>query len=189
MPVKFNTNQIRVNCYKLILSPALWLTLGYRGVPRQGKFFQFFRPRWRVDLDKTVQRELLSMYSAAFFVAGVAEDPTPARLVDAYTENWSLSKALQFTSQSEGKQYLSTSIDKYISAKPSGWGACFLLQTNMPKIPNKRWQHEFMRGALYAIGPMDWPIACLKDAANNWDDAKSANPFYPSLALLGKRDD
>jgi hypothetical protein len=179
---KFSAEEIRLNCYSLVLSHVPWVGLGYSRRPPSGKFWRLWRRSWRVALDDVVRRELIAMYGAAFFVAGVAEDKTPERLIATLTENTELLRPLHFSSQEEGKAYLSQAIGAYIAARPGGWG--IRLYKHSINIPNKAWRTRFIWGALRSVGAMHWPITRLRHVSANWNADES--PLFAAAVLLGQ---
>ncbi len=135
-------------CFSIVLTDEPWQDFGFPKRPRSGRWFQRFRPRWRVDLEKRVLQQMLSSLTAAYIVAEKIPQEAIDILVDAYTSNIDLAVALGFSSQSEGASFLKDAIDKYTSSLPRQWPEILCSCIQPDRVPDKKLAARLLVGCI-----------------------------------------
>jgi hypothetical protein len=127
-----------------VLRDEPWQDLGFGRRPRRSAFFQRFRPKWKVDLEKAALKEMVILLTTAHLAAQViAEqdiDGVIAFYVDGTERAQELWRTLGYTSRSEAQLHLRKSIAAYSAsaAAPEGWSQLLLSRLGVPDIPQPK---------------------------------------------------
>ena len=100
-------------CLSMILGNEPWQDLGFSGRPRYGAYFERFRSKWKVDLEKILLQEMLAVFTAAYVVADrITLDDIP-NIIAVYLQNIDTVKALGYASRDDGVEHLTRAIRNY----------------------------------------------------------------------------
>lgn len=125
-------------CLHTVLQDEPWQDFGFPKRPRYGAWFQKFRARWRVDLEKTVLRQMLSVLTAAHVIAGRVPKESIDSSVALYTSNVDVATALGFSSQAQGVSRLKDAIEEYASSPPEQWPQILHEHIQPDLLPDKK---------------------------------------------------
>jgi hypothetical protein len=120
-----------------VLRDEPWQDLGFGRRPRYGAFFQRFRPKWKVDLEKAALKEMVSLLTTAHLAAQDI-DGVIAFYVDGTEQAHELWRTLGYTSRSEAQHHLRNSIAAYSAAGSEGWSQLLLSRLGVPDIPQPK---------------------------------------------------
>ena len=145
-----------------MLSNEPWEDLGIGKRPKVGKFFQRFRPTWRVELEHRIAQEMLAMFSAAFLLAEDISVESAATLAAIYTSTPDASTAFGFATQSAGETHLTASIENYMKLNTSGWPASLARRLDLASLPDGKLRARLMVGVIKLCSNIDSMIFGLK---------------------------
>lgn len=124
-------------CLGTVLKDEPWQDFGFRKRPRYGAWFQRFRAKWRVELEKRVLQEMLSALTAAYIVSGKLPKNFAERAANVYTANVGIAAALGFSSQDQGALQVKHAIDEYVSSPPEQWSQILYARIRPDTLPDK----------------------------------------------------
>jgi len=113
--------QVSTTCLNTVLKDEPWRTFGFPRRPRNRAWIQRFRAGWRVELEREVLQQMLSVVTAAYVVAGKIPRGSIGLCATAYTSNADFAIAFGFSSQAEGSARMNKAIEKYVSSPPEQW--------------------------------------------------------------------
>ena len=135
-----------------VLRDEPWQDLGFGRRPRCGAFFQRFRPKWRVDLEKAALKEMVILLTTAHLAAQVIAEQDIDGVIAFYVdgterahESW---RTLGYTSRSEAQLHLRNSIAAYSAAGPGRWSKLLLSRLGVPDIPQPKLAAHLIVGAV-----------------------------------------
>lgn len=108
-------------CLRTVMQDEPWQDFSFPKRPQYGSWFQKFRPKWRVDLEKTLLQQMLCVLTAAYVVSGKVPQEFIPVLADTYTSDVNVATALGFSSREEGASRLKELIEKYTLSSPDLW--------------------------------------------------------------------
>jgi hypothetical protein len=79
---------VAATCLDTSLRDEAWQDLGFSKRPKYGAFFQRFRAKWKVDLEKSILQEMIILFTAAHLLAGKIRDSDIDDLVSLYTDGY-----------------------------------------------------------------------------------------------------
>lgn len=140
---------------RFALSTALrdepWQDLGFGKRPSAGRFLQRFKPQWRVHLEDTALREMVSLFTAAHVHARVLDPLLIPAAVDIllYGQNGSLQlwRTFGFTSRNEGFLGLVAAVQSYALNPPDSWSSRMVEALDAFNIPDARLRARILVGA------------------------------------------
>jgi hypothetical protein len=132
----------------MLLTNEPWQDLGFSKRARSGAYFQRFRPRWKVDLEKRILQEMLVVFTAAYVVADQISSSNIPNVISAYLEKSDIVKALGYVSRDEGVQHLTRSIAKYRDSPIREWHTLILERVNPTSIPDKQLSARLLLGCI-----------------------------------------
>src|SRR3990170_1985124 len=77
--------KIAAYCLTTALSNAPWEDIGYGKRPKYGSIIQKFRTQWKVEIEKTILKEFLIIFSATHVAAGIIDKSAVEELSQTYT--------------------------------------------------------------------------------------------------------
>lgn len=150
-------------CLHTVLKDEPWQDFGFPKRPQYGAWFQRFRAKWRVDLEKTVLQQMLSVLTAAYVIAGKVPKESIDISVATYTSNIDVATALGFSSQAEGASRLKEAIEEYASSPPEQWPQILHTHIRPDLLPDKKLAARLFLGcaqfglsARNMIGVLNW---------------------------------
>jgi hypothetical protein len=127
------------DCLHTVQLDEPWQDFGFPKRPRYGVWFQRFRPKWRLDLEKTVLQQMLSVLTAAYVIAGKLPKESIDISVAAYLANVDVSVySLGFSSQADGASRLKEAIEEYASSLPERWPEILCTHIRPDLLPDKK---------------------------------------------------
>jgi hypothetical protein len=142
MALRLTGNRELANCSR-VLPDEPWQDLGFSKRPRSGAYFQRFRPRWKVDLEKRILQEMLVVFTATYVVADRISSSNIPNVISAYLEKSDIVKALGYVSRDEGVQHLTRSIAKYRDSPIREWHTLILERVNPTLYPTSNCPHDY----------------------------------------------
>jgi len=125
-----------------VLRDEPWRDLGFPKRPRYGEWLQRFRPRWRVDLEKAILKEMIAVLTAAHLVAGVIARPQLPNLLQLYidgpeapTDLW---RTLGYSSRVEAQRHLESSVQLYADSSPDEWPKSLMQRLEIANVPDRK---------------------------------------------------
>jgi len=147
-----------------------WEDLGFGKRPRSGRFFQRFKPQWRVYLEDAALRELVSLFTAAHVHAQVLDPRLIPAAVDLilYGENGSLQlwRTFGFTSRADGFHGLVAAIQAYATIPPGNWSVRLVEALDASSIPDTRLRANILIGAVRVAQTTESMLPLLRSNAN-----------------------
>lgn len=150
-------------CLATVLKDEPWQDFGFPKRPQYGAWFQRFRAKWRVELEKTVLQQMLSALTAAYIVSGKLPKDFSVNAASVYTANASITTAFGFSSQAEGVLRLKSAIDEYVSSPPDQWSQILYARIRPDTLPDKELGAKLFLGcaqfgnaAKNMIGVLKW---------------------------------
>ena len=141
-------SDVVATCLGSVLSNEAWQDIGFANRPRHGAFFQRFRPRWKIDLEKRVTQEMLATFTAAHAIAGrVSSDDIPS-VIAAYTARGDVVVALGYSSRPEGVRHLTETITQYCRTPIRDWHTLFMKRIAPDTIPEKKLSARLLIGCI-----------------------------------------
>jgi hypothetical protein len=138
-----------------VLSDEPWEDLGIGKRPKVGRFFQRFRPTWRVELEDRIAQEMLAMFSAAFLLAEDISAKSAASLAAIYTSTPDASTAFGFATQSAGATHLTALIESYMKLSIGGWPAVLAQRLGITSLPDTDLRARLMVGIIKLCSNVD----------------------------------
>jgi hypothetical protein len=108
-------------CFQTILRDDPWQDFGFPKRPKYGALVQKFRSTWKVELEKTILKEMIIVLTAAHVVAQVVSQDEIEKVVDAYTSSLEVIRSLGYASRNEAQIHLRKSIEDYVKSSPDQW--------------------------------------------------------------------
>ena len=142
---------------KWSISNDSWLNIGYGKRPKYGAIFRRFRPKWRVDIEDSILREMVSIFTAGHVLAGVLEEKNLDEIIDIYVDGFDsatgLFRTFGFLSRKDALTYFDEAIREYTEAEPSQWPEILPRRIKITRIPDRKLSANLMVGSIhFAMG-------------------------------------
>jgi hypothetical protein len=118
-----------------------WQDFGYAKRPKYGAVIQKLRPKWKVELEKTILKEMVIMLTAAHVVARVVDPNNLEHLASAYagTKDFpDMCRHLGYTSRDEASIHLRESITEYVNSPLDKWSGILFTRIDPNSLPDKK---------------------------------------------------
>ena len=129
-----------------------WQDIGFRRRPKHGAFFQRFRPKWKIKLEKSVLQQMLSLFTAANILAGTIPAHAIDDVVGLYVEGFGpvgeLFRTLGYQTRCEATDHLRDSIRLYANNEPSEWPRLLVDSLQVKDVPDKKLAAQLLVGAV-----------------------------------------
>ena len=126
-------------CLGTILTDEPWRDFGFSRRPVYGAFFQRFRSKWRVKLEKTVLQQMFCALIAGYVVSGKSsKESIAASLVKYMSARGVATTAFGFSSQEECVRCLKSSIEEFVSSPPRQWSSVLSAHIRPDLLPDKK---------------------------------------------------
>ena len=104
---------------KMSIADDTWVNVGYGKRQKIGRLVNLlFRPKWRRDLEDSLLREIVSILTAAYLLAGLVRQTNIDVVIEVYVDGTGgdLFRTFGFLSRSEALSYFSDAIREYHEA-------------------------------------------------------------------------
>ena len=149
-----------------VLRDEPWRDLGFGRRPRHGALLQRFRPKWKVDLEKSALKEMVILFTAAYLAAEVIGEKDIDRVIALYVDGTErareLWRTLGYSSRSEAQLHLTNSIAAYAAAASAGWSQLLLLRLGVADIPDTKLAAHLIVGTVRLSETMRGMVALLR---------------------------
>ena len=128
-----------------------WVDVGYGKRPKHGSFFhQHFRPKWRRDLEDSLLREIVSMFTAAYLLAGVVRQTDLDMVIELYVDGntGNLFRTFGLLSRTDALSYFSDAIREYHAAGPSEWASILARRIGVTHLPDRGLSARLLVGSV-----------------------------------------
>ncbi len=139
-------SHVIATCLQTVLRDEIWLDFGFTKRPKYGTLIQMIRPRWRVEIEKVVLKEMVIVLTAAHVIAGVISSKDIEQIADAYTTTSDVVRSLGYASRNEALIHLRNSIEEYSKLPPDQWPNTLVNHINPSNIPNEKIAARIMLG-------------------------------------------
>ena len=161
-----NVLQSAARVLETALTNEPWLDIGYGKRPKYGAFFQHFRPKWRVDLENSLLREMISVFTAAYVLAGVLGEKDLDKVINVYVDGTSsatgLFRALGFLSRKDALTHFNEAIREYHEAGPSNWSGTLTRRIGITCIPDRGLSAKLMVGSIHFARTVEGMVLVLR---------------------------
>ena len=145
------------------ISNDSWLNIGYGKRPKYGAIFRRFRPKWRVDIEDSILREMVSIFTAAHVLAGILEVNNLDEIIDIYVDGFGSATGLfhtfGFLSRKDALTHFDEAIREYTEAEPSQWPEILTRRLKITRIPDRKLSAKLMVGSIrFAMGAQDMAL-------------------------------
>lgn len=154
------------------MTNELWLAIGYGKRPRHGALFQRFRPKWRVDLEKCLLREMIGGLTAAYILAGVLEEGDIDNVIRVYVDGTDgvadLFKTFGFSSRRDALANFNGAIREYHEAgrpasdRLSNWSEIMVRRIGISRTPDRRIASKLLAGSINFAQRLEGLILVLR---------------------------
>ena len=125
-------------CLQTVLRDEPWRDFGFPKRPKYGALIQKFRSSWKVDLEKTILKEMIIVMTTAYVVAQVVSQDDIENVVDAYTSSPDLICSLGYASRNEARVHLRNSIEDYAKSSPNQWCGMLFTRIDPNSLPDQK---------------------------------------------------
>lgn len=125
-------------CFQTVLRDEPWRDFGFPKRPKYGALIQKFRPTWKVELEKTILKEIIIVMTAVHVVAQVVSQDDIENLVDGYTSSPDLIRSLGYASRNEARIHLRNSIEDYVKSSPNQWCGMLFTRIDPNSLPDQK---------------------------------------------------
>ena len=167
-----NVLQCAARILALSITNELWLAIGYGKRPKHGALFQHFRPKWRVDLEKCLLREMVGGLTAAYILADVLEEKDIDNVISVYVDGTSgvtgLFRTFGFLSRKDALTHFNEAIREYHEAgRPSSdrlcnWSEILMRRIGITRIPDRRLSIKLLAGSINFAQRLEGLILVLR---------------------------
>ena len=140
------TNRSLITTAATILEASIadepWVGVGYGKRPKHGRFFnQYFRPKWRRNLEYSLLKEIVCINTAAYLLAGVVRQTDLDMVIEIYVDGadgstGDLFRTFGFLSRTEALSYFGDAIREYHEAGPSEWASILARRIGVTHLPD-----------------------------------------------------
>jgi hypothetical protein len=155
--------EVVATCLRTVLNDEPWEDFGFPKRPRYGSWVQSFRPKWRVEVEKTVLQQMLCVLTAAYVVSGKLPKDSISLSAGMYTSNVDVAAALGFPSREEGASRLKETIEEYVLSSPDQWPEILHAHIRPDLLPDQKLGARLFLGctqfgtsAKNMIGVLQW---------------------------------
>ena len=128
-----------------------WLDIGYGRRPKHGVFFnQYFRAKWRRRLEDALLREIVSILTAVYRLAGVVGQRDLDLVTELYVDGntGGLFRTFGFSSRTDAIAYFGDAIREYHEAEPSEWSGILTRRIRITRLPDHGLSAKLMVGSV-----------------------------------------
>jgi hypothetical protein len=135
------------------LSDSAWKLFGYSRRPTYGKFVQKFRPKWKVEIERKLFRELIISHIAAHVLAGVISIKTVEQVVNYFVEFFYVKNGcgldcLGYASQKEAERDMYSTVLGYAKTPLESWGGMLMDRISVNLVPKNKESMEIIAGCI-----------------------------------------
>ena len=153
-----------------VLKNEPWLDIGYGKRPKYGTFFRNFRPKWRVDLEDSLLKEMTSIFTAAYVLAGVLEEEDLDQVINVYVDGPTDGPGITsgpfrtfgFLSRKDALTYFDEAIREYIEPGPSNWSGILTRRIGITRIPDQKLSAKLMGGSIRFTQTVEGMVLALR---------------------------
>ena len=137
---------------KMSIADEPWVDVGYGKRPKHGSFFQHFRPKWRRDLEDSLLREIVGIFTAAYLLAGAVKQTDLDMVIEFYVggNTGDLFRTFGFLSRTDALSYFSGAIREYHEAGPSSseWAGLLARRIGVAHLPDRGLSARLLVGSV-----------------------------------------
>lgn len=176
------TRRVASRCFQMVMSNEVWKDLGFRRRPRYGRLFQRFRRQWKVQLENSLMKEMIAIFSALYFVTEVIDIDQLDELARLYTigpkeyKGSPLWECYGYRSSTEAIAHLRDSILLYRALPTNDWYGIFCDHCGFFQLPDKKLSGKLLVGGLHffkTIEAMRINSECLRESVGGKNGANS----------------
>jgi hypothetical protein len=136
----------------LILRDEAWQDMGFKRRPKYGALLERFRPAWRVNLEDSVLREMLILFTVAHIAAGVVGKDQIEDLIRIYVAgpdgNSDLWKTFGYPSRTDAESHFRAAISKYLESGMQDWLQMLPSRLGTLEVPDRKLAGRLTVGAI-----------------------------------------
>ena len=129
------------------LDDRTWQLLGFAKRPSYGLFWQKFRPAWKVQLEDTVTREIVTMIAVAYARAHLIKLSDVEKVIETIVneDSW---RSFGFASMQEAQEQFKRSASRYLKMPVENWHEVLVAALGLPDLPDQSLAQRLLVGSV-----------------------------------------
>ena len=153
--------------FRTSLSDEPWQTIGFRCRPKYGAIFKRLRPEWKVNLEGSVLKEMIVLFTTAYILAGTIKANEIDEVVNFYADGYGsvtdLFRTIGYKTKLEACAHLRDSIRLYVDTDASEWPGIMLDRLKIKELPDEKLAACIIVGVIRFIESVRWMTAVIRD--------------------------
>ena len=150
---------------EMSIADTPWVDVGYGKRPKHGRFFnKHFRPKWRRDLEDSLLREIVGIFTATYLLAGVVRQMDLDMVIEFYVDGntGDLFRTFGFSSRTDALSYFSDAIREYHESEHSEWASILARRIGVTHLPDRGLSARLLLGSVRFVQNVEAMVFVLR---------------------------
>ena len=141
--------QLLSGCVLWSLEDETWQMIGFKHRPKLGSLFVLFFPKWKINLETRLSRELTFFcLSTEILAKKISKEDTDSLSIyfGNNTATPNLFESFGYASSKEAAFHCRESLSEYLATAPSEWTKLFIQRAELDYLPKQNLKNRILLG-------------------------------------------